>query len=665
MAEGTWLDSIIKAMTELGGKARYEDLYPQVLRVRKREGLELNDSYQATIRRTIEAASSDSKVWHKRPGPDIFRQLGTGYWGLRNMVKTSQQETAIGLIEKFKREYESGVFVAFENEASKLYKAFREKFAPNVLAELEGEKLLDTIFLGKDNNSMCYYLEHEPEYRNVFGSIRGGSAAKYGLYYNKNLNGWVAGNWKNPENLLSLDDAIKKGEAIRDAIVQACKIIETLIPFSVELAYEELSRKLADIQNMSDNQWIRKYFHMIYPDFFPAWYGVDLIDKVISLCDLRSSHSLYGKMGNIVRFAKKCEIPNVVFPKIADILFNLEEDKEGSEDMITYEPRETVTTPLNLILYGAPGTGKTYNSIVRALEIITGNKKELPADRLKREAKYAEYLKEFNEYSNQIEFVTFHQSMAYEEFIEGIKPIIKNNNEEKADKIQYEYADGIFKQIANRAKTDINNKYVLIIDEINRGNISKIFGELITLIEPSKRLGAKEALKVKLPYSQEYFEVPKNLYIIGTMNTSDRSIAAVDIALRRRFEFIPMRPEAELVTNVADIDLSRIFKKLNKKIEILLDEDHMIGHSYLMKCQSVEDVKKAWFEKIMPLMNEYFYGDWERLMLVLGNDFIVEIDQSDLPSDFRNYCNEDKYYRFAKISDFSDSEFTSAMNRLG
>ena len=846
MKDGTWVNSIVKAMTELGGKARYDDLYQQVAKVRKKEGLPLNDSYKATIRGIVEAFSSDSDVWKKRPGPDIFRKLGTGYWGLRNPDTHISNTENLSLIERIKAEYDSGDYAKFEQEAKVLYDEFSDKFSPEKLAKLHGEDLLDTVFLGKNNKSMCYYLEHDPKYREIFGSIRGGTAAKYGLYYSKEFETWITGNWKTEGNRLNVNDAIQIGTNIRDAIVHACEVIESLTPFSVNLAYEELSRKLAEIKDLSENQWIRKYFHMIYPEYFPTWYGEDLIDKVLALCKLPSSSNLYGKLGEIVRFAKKCQVPNVVFPKIIDVLFGLRED-DNQQELQNTEDKIISTTdmPLNQILYGAPGTGKTYNTVIKALEIITGKTYDLSNDLQERKKQYAEYLAEFNELKaqGQIEFVTFHPSTSYEEFVEGIKPVMQES-EEQSD-LQYKIEDGIFKRIAKRAgaetislhgesidftktrifkmslgqgtdndifkycmennviangygngidfsgvknkqdiikkvesdnkydfsveamnrfilwmkpgdivliadgkssvaaiaqvegeyeyktdteidytnfrkvkwlykgdipikaiynktlsmqsiyafyneskkgtpeyNTNINTeylnelisgkelsnkdkKYVLIIDEINRGNISKIFGELITLLEPTKRIGAAEEMRVTLPYSKKPFGVPSNLYIIGTMNTSDRSIASLDIALRRRFSFRAMRPEDNLVKDVENIQLNSIFKKMNKKIEILLDEDHMIGHSFLMKCQSVEDVKKSWFNEIMPLINEYFYGDWEKIKMVLGDDFVKTISIDDMPEDIKRYCNGETFYRFANIQDnLDDADFVNKLNKL-
>lgn len=264
-------------------------------------------------------------------------------------------------------------------------------------------------------------------------------------------------------------------------------------------------------------------------------------------------------------------------------------------------------------------------------------------------------------------FITFHQSYSYEEFVEGIRPLI-NNDEDNAG-ISYEYNRGIFKEICQQANSDPENNYLLIIDEINRGNISKIFGELITLIESDKRVvpnGERifentkiqnEELLVTLPYTKSKFGVPKNLYIIGTMNTSDRSIASVDIALRRRFRFIEMMPKKELVADFG-INFSDVFEKLNTKIKILLDRDHQIGHSYFVKTKyenaGIDTLKDIWYGEIMPLLNEYFYCDWEKLKLVIPG-FIKE---TEIPSALKNDCDE-HVYEFETFS--GTDEFIAAL----
>ena len=321
--------------------------------------------------------------------------------------------------------------------------------------------------------------------------------------------------------------------------------------------------------------------------------------------------------------------------------------------------------PLNTILYGPPGTGKTYNSIFYSVGIIKKDKSII--DMIKDKTKnIGNIVKEeiFNNFNylkeqGQIEFVTFHQSYSYEDFVEGIRPTLDNKNiskniesiEENKKDLKYTLYSGIFKNICERAESNLDKNYVLIIDEINRGNISKIFGELITLLEPSKRLGETEELKIRLPYSGEEFGVPKNLYILGTMNTADRSIALLDIALRRRFNFIEMPPRYNLLEEKIEvkndkIDLEELLKAINTRIEFLLDKDHLIGHSYFLNIKSFEDLKAIFKNSIMPLLQEYFYNDFEKIKFVLNGEETNFIIDKKEPSS--NYISEALLKNFPK-----------------
>ncbi|ECO3973137.1 AAA domain-containing protein [Campylobacter coli] len=490
---------------------------------------------------------------------------------------------------------------------------------------------------------------------------------------------------------------------------------------------------------------------------------------------------------------------------------NKEIRNDGSE---MSNKKENKNLSLNQILYGPPGTGKTYHTIDKALEILGENLES--RDRDEKKAKFDEYVKD-----GQVVFITFHQSYGYEEFVEGIKPMI--NNEANSQEIQYEIKDGIFKDICNRAlenyensnlnteelrekiklrekvekflnrlletnepisktkggnffinsfnnntieiysedverfdgifklslstfitllksniefnsavemfkkvfdrdyadrthtyyfnlvnkfkeyekqavlKTEDNkissnslNSYIIIIDEINRGNVSKIFGELITLIEPSKRIGESEELKVTLPYSGKKFGVPKNVYILGTMNTADRSITSLDTALRRRFEFVEMMPDPDLLKNVficKDVEnpnkdedylgddaktegfaeiLQNILISINKRIEFLLDREKTIGHAFFMSeavkfnkdnwCKpdeyeedwyvlSISKLKSIFQNKIIPLLQEYFYNDYALISAVLNDNGMIEKCEKD-----------DKYLQKIKNLDNVDSE---------
>lgn len=479
----------------------------------------------------------------------------------------------------------------------------------------------------------------------------------------------------------------------------------------------------------------------------------------------------------------------------------LEQDESNSSEVTTKmnQPKNH----LNQILFGPPGTGKTFNSINHAIAIIESKTVEQvliePRNEIKR--RFDNYLKE-----GQIVFTTFHQSMSYEDFIEGIKPI-----EPKVDghEVIYKVVDGIFKLISERARSnnnlallpsgesekipfetafdvlkqkiedslledpvvtpnemrkglvinlansffsitglngssirmmtrtgnerntmtkptlklifdDLSNiekyvsggmktyykalveemykwkgviknlsqevkpkNYVVIIDEINRGNISQIFGELITLIEEDKRLGSLEALEVDLPYSKNKFGVPPNLYIIGTMNTADRSVEALDTALRRRFSFKEMLPQSSLIATqgnlkdkqgiVNDINLVELLNVINIRIEKILDKDHLIGHSYFMNVSNISDLKLVFQNKINPLLQEYFYGDFGRIGLVLGtrffeNEGLSNSQDESLFAEFPDYeaveLLERKVYRLANITSMSDATFIDALKVL-
>ena len=310
-----------------------------------------------------------------------------------------------------------------------------------------------------------------------------------------------------------------------------------------------------------------------------------------------------------------------------------------------------VATCINRIYYGPPGTGKTYTLM----------------QLLKRD------------YEQRYSFVTFHQSYGYEEFVEGLRPVLADDADD-AGEVAYEIRPGAFKELCRKARQAPDQRFAMVIDEINRGNISKIFGELITLIEADKRdplnCGAPP-VEVILAYSGEKFSVPANVDIIGTMNTADRSLALLDTALRRRFDFVPLLPDTRaekvagdqdsaplaglvVTTDAGTIDVRRMLERINERIEALYDRDHCIGHAYLTGLaratdgpQRFEALATAFRKRIVPLLEEYFFEDWRKIRLVLGDNqkqdvllqFLAESDahEQDLTALFGNEHGLDSY----------------------
>lgn len=265
--------------------------------------------------------------------------------------------------------------------------------------------------------------------------------------------------------------------------------------------------------------------------------------------------------------------------------------------------------PLNLILYGPPGTGKTY--------------------RLQQT-----YMPRYvDKDGRRFEFITFHQSYSYEDFVEGIRPTTV------AGRVSYEVRSGALRRLCERALQDPGRRYALFIDEINRGNVAKIFGELITLIEGDKRLrfdaaGNKKGLEIALPYSGDRFGVPANVDLIGTMNTADRSISLLDTALRRRFQFEEMMPNARHIDSKGsgivpdddggEIDLRKLLDAMNARLTHLLHRDRTIGHAYFAKVKSFADLRSVMAREILPLLQECFYDDWRYIRLVFADQTVSD-----------------------------------------
>ena len=361
---------------------------------------------------------------------------------------------------------------------------------------------------------------------------------------------------------------------------------------------------------------------------------------------------------------------------------------------------QPLKTTKNMILYGPPGTGKTYTTAAYAMSVCD---RFYTLDVLK-ELDHSKIMERYHELEQEgrIGFTTFHQSYGYEDFIEGIRPVLdkeqkdgQNQSEEqkpeKSDNLEYTMEAGVFKAFCEKAKEECEKPYVFIIDEIIRGNISRIFGELITLIEESKRKGEADERSVILPYSGLPFSVPSNVYIIGTMNTADRSIALLDTALRRRFSFVEMMPDTEVLKDIkievpempdtvdkkagkSTIDIQKLLEIINQRIEVLYDREHTIGHAYfcgLKENATLDGLKNIFKKSVLPLLQEYFFDDYEKIAMVLGDNqkrnrnykFIVEDNGKDihtlfgkeLETDMLDMLQRKKYMINEKAFDYAES----------
>lgn len=312
--------------------------------------------------------------------------------------------------------------------------------------------------------------------------------------------------------------------------------------------------------------------------------------------DIYAAAENEGFLTDLLRLA---ENPDLAYGRVRDANADT-----VAEDEVAYVPARP-NFPKNLILYGPPGTGKTY----RARQLM----------------------RDFD-----AEVVTFHPSYGYEEFVEGIRPEVLGGQ------VSYKIRKGIFYRACvaavqkagygtladclndqpDRRQRKLANApaHILLIDEINRANVAKVLGDLISLLEDSKRLGAPDELWLTLPYSQDRFGIPANLYVLGTMNTADRSIALLDVALRRRFSFQEMGPQYNVLGHIDGIDLAQLLRTMNERIEYLFDRDHLIGHAYLMGVETHADLCTTFRDRIIPLLQEYFYDDWRKIQLVLGDN---------------------------------------------
>lgn len=513
-------------------------------------------------------------------------------------------------------------FPTLDEDANSFATTFRSRFSPQKLIELSGVELLNTIFLNKNNKSnLCYILEFDSDCRRIYGSIKSGTSYKYGLHYSQKNKSWATGTGRNPQ-ILTEEEAIELGTQIRDNLIAGAELIHDIGAVNTLEEYQKLYDDLCDVTDGYINRvWFVKYYAILYPNIFPPIYSTNAQNTVLNKLSINPGNNVIYRIGQIRNYVDKCNISNVVFSRIFWTFCNNDDNKENEIQEIeeknklkncleiVREPRTNKVHPLNFIVYGAPGTGKTYSMVEYALSIIDGvsidDFRKSNTDRKTNVSRYKELVK-----VGQIVFTTFHQNYGYEEFIQGLRP------DKDSETMAFKTVDGVFKVIADTALNDTENKnYVIIIDEINRANISKVFGELITLIEEDKRWGELNETSATLQ-SGDQFAVPNNLYIVGTMNSADKSISLIDAALRRRFDFIEQKPDSALVPEGV---LRKMFDNINENLVSELDStDLLVGHSYFMK-KTEKDLCNILNNNIIPLLYEYFYDNRKKVAKLLND----------------------------------------------
>lgn len=519
-------------------------------------------------------------------------------------------------------------FPTLDEEAKIFLATFKKNFSPEVLQELSGKDILLKMFLnGTNKTNLCYISEYDPVCSKIFGSIRSGNSYKYGLHYSQKNKSWVTGSVSHPQ-LISENEAIELGTKIRDNLIAGTLLIDEFLnsePLTID-KYTELYRDLNDITDGYINLiWFLKYYDLTYPNLFPPIYSKFAQELVLKKLGIEPESNPVSRIGQIKLYVDECGISNVVFNQIfwkycnndnvlvetkeCNIVDNNLENEEMKNCLeIKREPRSNKNIPINSIVYGAPGTGKTYSMVEHALAIIDNSDyesfKQKHSNRSNNIERYKNLIKD-----GRIVFTTFHQNYGYEDFIQGLRPDINSNS------MAFKTVDGIFKTIADRALNDTeDNNYVIIIDEINRANISKVFGELITIIEEDKRWGEENETCVTLQ-SGTPFAVPNNLYIVGTMNSADKSISFIDAALRRRFTFIEQKPDAKYVPEGS---LRRAFENINQQlVKELKSTDLLVGHSYFMN-KNTDDLCAILNNNIIPLLYEYFYDNRNKVAHILN-----------------------------------------------
>ncbi len=437
-------------------------------------------------------------------------------------------------------------YPTLDDEAAELLESFNDRFAPSVLSSYSGIELLNNLFLNATNaDNLCRVLEFGPKIKDVFGSIKGGNAYKYGLFFSTQ-GSWMTGSHQKPRALTE-EEAIEIGTSIRDHLVAGAKAIENYGELKTIEDYKNLYTTLKDVTGGDiDKVWFMKYYQMLYPTLFAPNYSDYAQRTVLDTLGKEKEKYAFVRMGQIRFVANECEISNIMFNRIfwdnysEDAVADTVVSHENSSVAITYHTGYQSKFGRNRILFGAPGTGKSFTLNGDRKELLYGDR-DVDEKNIDRSL-YGEY-----------ERVTFHPDYSYANFVGTYKPV-PCKDDQGHDAITYSYVPGPFMRTYVKAllnsRTDSPKPYLLVIEEINRANVAAVFGDVFQLLDRDDdevseyAIQASEDIKKYLAEKlggdpEEYAEIriPDNMFIWATMNSADQGVFPMDTAFKRRWDF--------------------------------------------------------------------------------------------------------------------------------
>ncbi len=574
-----------------------------------------NPSLRVNMKQDIIPAKNGGIYFDRTTGKTIVVfQPSFIYYYLEHYQELHRRgEPAVDVCEEATPEWfakEAVLLEKIDDEAEELYKDFRERFSPDILSSLSGLDLLHKMFINEtgSKDSLCHILDFDRRYF-LFGSISGGFAYKYGLFYSAKDKAWITGAGKH-KKFLTEDEAIALGTTIRDELVLGGNIIKSYGEITSLNDYSELHAKLfPKMPHTIGKSWVMKYFHMIFPDIFPVFYSEDWQKNVLEKISIEPDENSFIRMGQIALFAKQCGITNVAFSKV---VWNLPGSSEIHEDALlqksNYEYETTYAGGHNRVVYGTPGCGKSYYVEKVLLPQIGVDTK------------------------NNMIRTTFYQDYTNTDFVGQILPKVLPDKS-----VSYEFNPGPFTLALKKAIEQPNTPVALVIEELNRGNAASIFGDIFQLLDRDET--GKSEYEITNVNVQDYlnkcfvdqkivFEsirIPSNLYIVATMNTSDQNVFTLDTAFKRRWLFEKIRNKFDnthlykgyYIPGMDGVTWEELVNGINKFIldhpDDLSSEDKLIGIYFIEKdtlCDKVDDCNNAEKKKRFAYkLFEYLWDD--------------------------------------------------------